>query len=198
MSIELAVRAASVASQKVQMAWRWLWYNLRAFIWFTPAPLSTKFYGRLDFTHLPVRIRLGRRCGIGENVYLAPGREALIVLGDEVTLNRGCMLVAAKEIHIGNRVSIGEYVSIRDQEHIFVPNRGVRDQGFKIEPVSIGDYSWIGRGAFIGPGTRIGKNCVVGANSVVHGTFPDGVLIAGAPATVKKTLATVENLEGSK
>jgi acetyltransferase-like isoleucine patch superfamily enzyme len=86
-------------------------------------------------------------------------------------------------------VAVGEMVSIRDQEHIFIPGQGVRGQGFKVEPVEIGDFTWIGRGVFIGPGTRIGKNCIVAANSVVHGTFPDGVLIAGAPAVVKKLTA---------
>jgi acetyltransferase-like isoleucine patch superfamily enzyme len=112
-------------------------------------------------------------------------------MGSDVTLNTGCLLVASELISIGARVAVGEYVSIRDQQHIHVPGKGVRDQGFKVAPVEIGDNTWIGRGAFIGPGTRIGRDCIVAANSVVHGRFPDGVLIAGAPAVIKRRLDQV-------
>ncbi|MEP5151427.1 acyltransferase, partial [Planktotalea sp.] len=94
-----------------------------------------------------------------------------------------------KSIKIGDRVAIGEQVSIRDQQHIHTIGKGVRDQGFEVAPVMIGANTWIGRGVFIGPGTRIGKDCIVAANSVVHGEFPDGVLIAGAPAKVRKSLS---------
>ena len=61
-------------------------------------------------------------------------------------------------------------------------------QGYNVAPVEIGDNVWIGRGAYIGPGSKIGANSIVGANSLVRGTFPEGVLIAGTPAVVKKCL----------
>ena len=185
----------SVGLQKLAMALRWAWYNLRVFIWHRPAAWGTKFYGPIQFGHLPCRIELGIDCVLGENLLLAPGRDAVIRLGDESTINRGSVLVASEEISIGRRVAIAEYVSIRDQEHRFVPGRGVRDQGFDVAPVTIGDFSWIGRNSYIGPGTVIGKNCIVGANSVVRGTFPDGVLIAGAPAVIKKRLVEDESAD---
>jgi acetyltransferase-like isoleucine patch superfamily enzyme len=191
--LRMAIRVVSVLVQKVLMVWRWFFFNLRAFIWHQPAPLSTRFYGAIQFSHLPCRVELGRNCSLGEGLLLAPGNNATITIGDETTLNRGTALVASERITIGRRVAVGEMVSIRDQEHIFVIGQGVRDQGFKVAPVEIGDFTWIGRGAFIGPGTRIGKNCVVGANSVVHGIFPDGVLIAGAPAVIKKHFAPAQN-----
>jgi acetyltransferase-like isoleucine patch superfamily enzyme len=102
--------------------------------------------------------------------------------------HRARLLVACESITIGSNTAIGEYVSIRDQEHRFAPGHGVRGQGFRIAPVTIGENAWIGRGVFIGPGTRIGANSIVAANSVVHGVFPDGVLLAGAPAKIKKTI----------
>lgn len=97
-------------------------------------------------------------------------------------------MVATEAITIGDHVAIAEYVTIRDQEHRFRPGYGVRGQGYNSAPVTVGDNCWIGRGVYIGPGTTIGKNSIVGANSVVRGTFPDGVLIAGTPAVIKKVL----------
>jgi acetyltransferase-like isoleucine patch superfamily enzyme len=132
---------------------------------------------------------MGPRCSFGHDVYLSTARTAEIALGKEVTFNTGCLIVASERIEIGDRVAIGEYVSIRDQVHRFTPGHGVKGQGFIVKPIRIGENTWIGRGVFIGPGTRIGADCIVGANSVVHGEFPSGVLIAGSPARVKKAIA---------
>ncbi len=189
----LVLRSASFAVERALMLWRWGWYNLRAFIWHKPAPFSTRFYGALRFSHLPCRVEIGQRCGFGDGITLAPAMNGVITIGDESTLNQGCVLVASERISIGRRVAVGEYVSIRDQEHNFVPGKGVRNQGFRVAPVEIGDCTWIGRNVFIGPGTRIGRSCIVGANSVVHGTFPDGVLIAGSPAVIKKRVIPVDD-----
>ena len=171
---------------------RLVFYNLRAFAWHRAAPWSTVIHGRLGFAHLPCRVELGRGCSLGRDVFLSTGREALIAIGDDVTLNTGCLVVASERIRIGRNTAIGEYVSIRDQAHNFAPGHGVRGQGFKVAPVEIGDNVWIGRGVFIGPGTRIGADTIVAANSVVHGEFPPGVLLAGAPAKVKRRLTGPE------
>lgn len=182
------VRVVCVVLHQLLAKLRLAFYNLRAFAWSRPAPWSTVIYGRLKFSHLPCRVELGRRCGLGDGLFLSTGRDALIVIGDDVSINTGCLLVASERISIGANTAIGEYVSIRDQAHRFVPGRGVRGQGFDIAPVEIGENVWIGRGVFIGPGARIGANSIVAANSVVHGSFPEGVLLAGAPAKVKRIL----------
>ena len=64
----------------------------------------------------------------------------------------------------------------------------MRNQGFETAPVIIEDNVWIGRGVYVGPGSHIRAGSIVGANSVVGGEFPPGVLIAGAPAEVKRSL----------
>ena len=59
---------------------------------------------------------------------------------------------------------------------------------------TIGNDSLIGMGATILNHARIGNNCLVGANSLVTEgkKFPDGVLIVGSPATVKRELKDEE------
>lgn len=158
-------------------------------------PLFFRRIGRrVQFTgrvRLPIPLRnvdIGDDCMIGDSVYFQTGRSSRIEIGNDCSINTGCHLVASSHIVLGDNVAVGEYVSIRDQVHNFAVGHGVRDQGFEVAAVSIGKNVWIGRGVFIGPGTSIGDNSIIGANSVVHGVFPPGVLIAGTPAMVKKSL----------
>ena len=59
---------------------------------------------------------------------------------------------------------------------------------------TIGDNSLIGIGSTILNGAVIGNNCIVGANSLVteKQAFPDGSLILGAPARVRRQLTATE------
>lgn len=56
--------------------------------------------------------------------------------------------------------------------------------GYIIEPVSIGEYTFIGTSCAILSGTTIGKACIIGAGSIVKGNFPDYSVIVGNPAKV--------------
>jgi acetyltransferase-like isoleucine patch superfamily enzyme len=167
---------------------RLAWLNLTTFAFHKPLPASTIVYGKVRVLHRPCRFEIGSGCRLGDGLYLATTLSSKIQLGRDVSVQLGCTMVATESITIGDHVAIAEYVTIRDQEHRFRPGYGVRRQGYNSAPVTLGDNCWIGRGAYIGPGTTIGKNSIVGANSVVRGTFPDGVLIAGAPAVIKKVL----------
>ena len=57
---------------------------------------------------------------------------------------------------------------------------------------TIGDYSLIGINAVILNGARIGKHCLIGANTLVPEgmEIPDGSLVMGSPAKIKRTLTT--------
>ena len=149
---------------------------------------GTQFTGRVRLPLPFRRIDIGARCMIGHDVYFQTGRTSEILVGDNSSLNTGCHLIAVESITIGRNVAIGEYVSIRDQEHRFAPRTGVRGKGFRVSAVTIEDNVWIGRGVYIGPGTHIRSGSVVGANSVVSGDFPPNVLIAGAPATIRRSI----------
>ena len=66
---------------------------------------------------------------------------------------------------------------------------------------NIGDGSLIGIGATLMNGSSIGKNCIVGAHALVTEgkTFPDNVVIMGAPAKVVReiTAADIEALKAN-
>ena len=54
--------------------------------------------------------------------------------------------------------------------------------------VTVGSKSWVGLGAKLLEGVTIGDGVIVGAGSVVTGNFPDGVLLTGVPARVKRQI----------
>ncbi len=55
---------------------------------------------------------------------------------------------------------------------------------------TIGDNTLVGIGSTLLNGATVGRNCVIGAHSLLTEgkSFPDGVLIMGAPARVKREL----------
>ena len=187
--IEVAVKALSRALRRTRSLLRVLWYNATNFGYYAPLPLSTYIYGRILTLEAPTRVRMGPNGKIGDSVYFATGKQSSIEIGDSVYINLGCVIVASERIEIRRSTSIAEYVTIRDQEHRVNPGLGTRDQGFVLAPITIGEAVWIGRGVYIGPGTKIGDGCVVAANSVVKGSFPPNVLIAGAPAVIKREIS---------
>ncbi|WP_271078025.1 acyltransferase [Aurantiacibacter sp. MUD61] len=149
---------------------------------------GAQFTGRIRLP-LPFRnVTIGRNAMIGHDVFFQTGKTSRITIGDDVSLNTGTHLVAGDAITIGNNVAVGEYVSIRDQDHRFIPAEGVRGQGFAVSPIVIEDNVWIGRGVHIGPGAHIRSGSIVAANSVVKGDYPANSLIAGAPATQRRLI----------
>lgn len=171
------------------------WWRFKGLVMRLLSPLffqrigaGTMFTGRIRLP-MPLRkITIGRQCMIGHDVFFQTGRTSAITIGDNVSINSGCHLVAGASITIGNNTAIGEYSSIRDQDHRHTPGAGVRGQGFVTAPVSVGQNCWIGRGVHISPGSVIGDGSIVAANSVVKGQFPPNVLLAGAPARIKRAL----------
>ena len=99
-----------------------------------------------------------------------------------------------QKIEIGNHVLMASKIYISDNSHgQYDASKGNSDpetppleRSYQIEPVFIGDKTWIGDNACILPGTRIGRGSVVGANSVVRGVFPDYCVIVGSPARIVK------------
>jgi acetyltransferase-like isoleucine patch superfamily enzyme len=162
---------------------KWLYFRLLKGTYFQELGPGTWFWGRVRFGTVNGNIAVGKRCWIGHDVVLSAGRGCEIVIGDGVSLNTGCHVVAVSGIRIGANTAIGEYTSIRDQNHTFdrvdVP---IKEQGFVGRSIEIGEDVWIGRGVMICPGVHIGNGAVVGANSVVTKDVEPYAVVAGCPA----------------
>jgi acetyltransferase-like isoleucine patch superfamily enzyme len=178
------IKLAWYARRLVGFTIRWWFFRLLQGSYLASLGMGTRFYGWPRFGTVEGNIHVGRQCHLGAGLMLSAGPACQIHLGDRVSLNTGCHLVALYGITIGEGTRIGEYTSIRDQNHRFDEPGTVVDQGYVGAPIRIEADCWIGRGVFIGPGVTIGRGAVIGANSVVTRDIPADAVAVGAPARV--------------
>ncbi|MBK7615231.1 MAG: gamma carbonic anhydrase family protein [Burkholderiales bacterium] len=119
------------------------------------------------------RVELGADCSIWFGAVLRGDQPEPIRIG------RGSNIQDASVLHsdAGVPLTIGEHVTVG--HHVV------------LHGCSIGDGSLIGIGAVVLNGAKIGKHCLVGAGALVTEgkEFPDGSLIVGSPAVVKRALS---------
>ena len=132
--------------------------------------------------HGTKNIHLGRNLYLYRDLYLETQDQGEIIIGDDVVISSGVHIVSFERIRIGKGSMIGEYVSIRDANHLYGPDVLVRDSGHTSNPIEIGSNVWIGRGVTILAGVKIGDGAVIGANAVVTKNIPSGMLAVGIPA----------------
>ena len=136
----------------------------------------------------------GLTTGVGCRLEAYSDGPCVLRFGQNVQLNDYVHICAMREIEIGNHVLMASKIYISDNSHgRYDASKGNTDpetppleRSYRIEPVFIGDKTWIGDNACILPGSRIGRGSIVGANSVVRGVFPDYCVIVGAPARIVK------------
>lgn len=147
---------------------------------------------------------IGKRCGF----YILKGGKMTctgrIILNDDVMIytkgelnigthfgiNSYSRIVAHERIDIGNKVTIGQFVSILDHDHKYDFSKGnLQLDGYKTSPVRIGNNVWIADKCTVLRGVKIGNNVVIGANTLVNKDVPDNVLFAGNPGRIIKKLA---------
>jgi carbonic anhydrase/acetyltransferase-like protein (isoleucine patch superfamily) len=132
---------------------------------------------------------------IAEGVFVAPNATIIgdvelhpdssiwfgaVLRGDieRITIGRGSNIQDGTICHTDptNPCRVGEYVTVG---HSAV-----------LHGCTIGDGSLVGIGATLMNGSGVGRNCIVGAHALITEgkTFPDGVVIMGAPAKIVREL----------
>jgi acetyltransferase-like isoleucine patch superfamily enzyme len=118
-------------------------------------------------SRLGVGVRIGENSGVGDFYQLG----------------------ASGGVTIGDNVIVGPGLYVHSQEHNYLdPDVPIRDQGTRQAEVVIGDDCWLGSRVTLLAGTRLGARTIVAAGSVVRGEHPGGVILAGTPAKIVKSI----------
>lgn len=143
-------------------------------------------------------ITCGKRCFFGANGHLTAWDNyngvrynPVISIGDGVTISAGFHISACRSIKIGNRVLIGQNVTILDNGHGDTARETLEippgDRNLRVyDGVTIEDNVWIGDKVSIVGNVIIGKGAVVATNSVVVKNVPAYSVVSGVPAKVIK------------
>ena len=128
---------------------------------------------------------------VGEDTVIRPPLRVdygfQISIGARCFANFGLVALDVAAITIGDDVQIGPNVQLLTPTHPVDADLR-RDKWEAGEPITIGDNVWLGGGVIVLPGVTIGANTVAGAGAVVTKDMPPGVVVAGNPARVIRTL----------
>jgi sugar O-acyltransferase (sialic acid O-acetyltransferase NeuD family) len=108
---------------------------------------------------------------VADNAVLGPGSQvlALALVAADARIGAACI--------INHKASIDHECQLADGVHV-APGATL------CGCVTVEAHAMIGAGAVVLPRLRIGRDSIVGAGAVVTRDVPDGVIVAGNPATV--------------
>ena len=147
---------------------------------------------------------IGEGCSFSQNAmrFSGPGNSSLVI-GNQSTFNANTQitLCSCSNVKKGKDCMLSIDISIfaGDGHTIFDLHSGRNinsdlnqreDDGY-LYHLELEDHVWIGQRSTLlaglgKKGTKVGKGSIVGAFSLVKGHFPNNVILAGAPAKVKK------------
>lgn len=112
---------------------------------------------------------------LGENVFV--GHYSVLDGTGRLEIGEGCQLAAWNGIythssHVAIRLYGAHYQEVSEQDKV----------GFKVLPVSLGKYVFLGAGAKVFPGVTIGNGALVSAGSVVTRDVGAFEVVSGNPA----------------
>jgi acetyltransferase-like isoleucine patch superfamily enzyme/coenzyme F420-reducing hydrogenase beta subunit len=146
-------------------------------------------YKRIKGSKLETRLLIekGATLETGDNVNIAYGADieifenAKLTFGGNNNTNTNLTIVCAEQINIGEHVSIGRNVTIRDNNGGHYLNR----KNYRnTRPVIIGNKAWLTEGCTIMPGVHIGEGAIIGAHAFVVTDVPAHSMVIGNPARV--------------
>lgn len=143
------------------------------------------------------RTRLLKRFikSVGENVVFETNFRCEfgcnITIGNNFFANMDCIMFDGAEIVIGDNVMFGPRVGIYTSNHALGPNERA-NYWCVAKSVRIGNNVWCGANVTINPGVTIEDNTIIGSGSVVTQNIPSGVIAAGNPCKVIRTLTEEE------
>lgn len=116
-----------------------------------------------------------------------------IDLGNNIWIGHYCLVDGTGGVSIGEGVQLSSHTVVyshSSQDAIrllgkrFMEQPATKRPGYKLKPVIIGEYTFVGTSCIILPGAIIGKGCIIGAGSLVNSVIPDYAIAVGNPVKI--------------
>jgi acetyltransferase-like isoleucine patch superfamily enzyme len=136
------------------------------------------------------KLLLGARCIFRKRCTLSIDGTGQMTLGNDNFFNNNCSITCLGKINIGDNNLFGENVKMYDHNHEYRDSSSlIRNQGFRIGEIIIGNNCWFGSNCTILSNVVIGDNVVVGANVLVYKSIPsNSVVRATLPLVIEPNL----------
>lgn len=109
-------------------------------------------------------------------------RDGTIEIGEDSIVTAFAIINGGADVIIGKKCIIGPRASINANEHQFIKDKPIRDQGFIHAPVYIEDDCWLATNVVINKGVRLRKGSIIGSNAVVANDTEPYSINGGVPA----------------
>ena len=126
--------------------------------------------------------KVGKNCIIEKGASFNEGA----ILEDNSAVGVNCFIDSAVVIKGPNMM--GPDVKIYTHNHYYDEDKHQFIGFTPHKAVVINSNTWIGTRVLIMPGVTVGSHSIVGGGSVVTKNVPEGVLVAGSPANIKKII----------
>jgi len=141
---------------------------------------------------------------VAEDAFVAKNTTVMgnVILKDETSVYFGAVLRAEEAtITVGRGTNIQDncVLHVDKDAPMTIGENCTIGHGAILHGCTIGDNTLIGMGAIVLNGAQIGCNCLIAAGALVTqgSVIPDGSLVMGSPAKVKRPM-TEDEIEGNR
>ncbi|MCJ8297315.1 MAG: hypothetical protein MJK13_00050 [Pseudomonadales bacterium] len=153
-------------------------------------------YGGMPLIMGPLQIRVGHQCRInGQTTFCGRYNSTVapwLIIGDNVDISWQTTITVGTQVIIGNNVRIAAKGFLAGYPgHPIDPQdraRGLADTEEQIGAIVLEDDVWLASNVTVLANVTIGAGTVVATGSIVTKDLPAGVLAAGVPAKIIKSL----------
>jgi len=123
---------------------------------------------------------------IDKSVELCAARNAIVKIGNKVTICPRFILNAGADVSIGESTVIAANCNVNASERQRVIGVEMINQEYLHKSIKIGRDVWFGVGVSVLKGVSIGNGAIIGSNAVVASDIDDNAIAVGVPARTIK------------
>lgn len=124
------------------------------------------------------KLKIGKHVSWRKDFSLVIEGNGKVEISDSCFFNNNCSICSLGKIRIGKNTILGENVKIYDHNHRFRNRKiPIREQGYSVGEIYIGENCWIGSNVTILKNVCIGDNCVIAAGITLSKNVPDNTIV---------------------